>query len=130
MSDYVADTHALYWYLMASPKLGAKARQAFGEAAQGLALIFLPAIVLAELFYVNKKHGEPLDFAAAFLRLQQSSQFVLLPFEPTDVLDFSAHATVPEMHDRLVVGAALRLGVPCLTHDGQIVNSGLVNTVW
>lgn len=130
MSDYVADTHALYWYLTASPKLGAKARQVFGEADQGRALIFLPAIVLAELFYLNKKHGEPLDFAASFLRLQQNPQFVLLPFEPTDVLDFAAHAAVPEMHDRLVVGAALRLGVPCLTHDSQIVHSHLVSVVW
>jgi PIN domain nuclease of toxin-antitoxin system len=130
VNRYVTDTHALYWYLINSPRLSATANATFDEADSGRALVYVPAIVIAELFYLNKKLGEPLNFAATFLQLQQSSQFVLLPFEPADVLDFDAHAAVPEMHDRMIVGAALRLGVPCLTHDSQIVNSGLVKTIW
>ncbi len=130
MSDYVTDTHALYWYLTASSQLGTNARQAFFEADQGSALIYVPAIVLAELYYLNKKYGEPLDFASAFDQLQRSAQFVLLPFDPTDVLDFEANAAVPEMHDRIVAGVAKRLGMPCVTRDPRIINSGLVSTIW
>ena len=55
MNFYVADTHALFWYFIASPLLGAQARAAFDEGKQGQALIYIPAIVLAELFFLNEK---------------------------------------------------------------------------
>jgi hypothetical protein len=35
MKRYVADTHALYWYLTASPRLTDAARAAFDEGARG-----------------------------------------------------------------------------------------------
>lgn len=40
MNLYVIDTHALFWYLTASPKLGKKAKQAFREGADGDALLY------------------------------------------------------------------------------------------
>lgn len=130
MNDYVVDTHALYWYLTNSPLLGANANQAFNEADQGNALIYIPAIVLAELYYLNAKKGNPLNFAAEYQRLSQSAQFILLPFMPEDVLEFDSNASVPEMHDRMIAGIAKRLSIPCLTMDKEIVGSGIVMTVW
>jgi predicted nucleic acid-binding protein len=62
MNFYVSDTHALFWYLINSPLLGANARLAFDEADAGQALIYIPAIVIAELYYLNEKKGRPLDF--------------------------------------------------------------------
>ena len=35
MTDYVTDTHSLFWYLGGSPLLSAAARSAFDEAATG-----------------------------------------------------------------------------------------------
>ncbi len=130
MNLYVADTHALYWYLINSPLLGTNASQAFDEADNGVALIYLPTIVLAELYYLNRKYGQPINFASDFARLRASAQFVFVSFEASDVLDFDAHAAVPEMHDRIIAGVALRLGTPCLTCDSKIVASGLVGTIW
>ena len=130
MSDYVADTHALYWYLTNSPLLGANASQAFSEADQGNALIYIPVIVLAELYYLNAKKGNPLDFAAEYQKLSQSAQFVLLPFLHEDILEFDASVAVPEMHDRMIAGVAKRLGIPCLTIDKEIVSSGIIATIW
>lgn len=130
MNLYVADTHALFWYLTASPRLGDKAKDAFDEGARGDALIYLPAIVLAELYFLNEKLGRPIDFAAGIAALQSSSQFIFVPFEATDTLDFAADNAVPEMHDRIIVGAARRLGAACLSLDPQIVSSGLVTTIW
>jgi PIN domain nuclease of toxin-antitoxin system len=130
MNQYVADTHALFWYLTSAPNLGATAKAVFQDGAQGKASIFLPAIVLAELFYLNKKLGEPIDFAANFRLLSASSQFIFVPFEATDTLDFDRNAATPEMHDRMIVGTALRIGAPCLTCDSQIIKSGLVKIVW
>jgi hypothetical protein len=34
------------------------------------------------------------------------------------------------MHDRMIAGAARRLGAPCLTRDTAIAGSGLVTVIW
>ena len=90
----------------------------------------MPAIVLAELFFLNEKAGRALDFAVEYERLRDSGQFVFVAFSPEDVLDFAADAAVPEMHDRMIVGVARRLGATCLSVDRQIVDSGLVPVAW
>ena len=59
MNDYVVDTHSLFWFLTASPRLGANAKAAFDEAQNGLAFIHISAIVLAELYYLNSKYSSP-----------------------------------------------------------------------
>jgi predicted nucleic acid-binding protein len=71
---YVADTHTLFWYFTASPSLGAQAQAAFDEAKQGQALIYIPAIVLAELYFLNEKKARPIDYSATFALLVQSAQ--------------------------------------------------------
>jgi predicted nucleic acid-binding protein len=55
MNFYVSDTHVLFWYLINSPALGINARLAFDEADAGQALIYIPAIIIAELYYLNEK---------------------------------------------------------------------------
>ena len=130
MNLYVADTHTLFWYFTASPSLGAQAHAAFDEAKQGQALIYIPAIVLAELFFLNEKKDRPIDYSATFALLLRSAQFVLLPFEPIDTLDFDTDKAVSDIHDRMIVGVARRLGATLLTRDEQIEKSGGVATAW
>jgi PIN domain nuclease of toxin-antitoxin system len=130
MNHYVADTHTLFWYLTASPRLGTKAKLAFDEGVRGEALIYIPVIVLAELYYLNEKLGNVLDFSAEFQRLQNSGQFTFISFHPQDVLDFDTDSKVPEMHDRIIVGVARRLKAICLTRDVAIMESRLVTTLW
>ena len=130
MNAYVADTHALYWYLTAGPKLGANALAAFLEGEQGQARIYIPCIVLAELYYLNVKYGRPLDFLQEYERLATGGQFDFVDFRATDVLRFDALAVIPEMHDRIIAGVAYDLKISCFTRDPAIVNSGLVQTIW
>lgn len=130
MRDYVADTHSLLWHLSNYPRLGRNAANAFEEAGLGNALIHIPAIVLAELFYLNVKLKKPIDFAAKFAELEQAPQFVLTPLDPEDILDFDRDSAVSEMHDRMIVGLARRLGCPLLTVDRNITESGAVDVVW
>ncbi len=130
MNYYVADTHALFWYLIASPRLGAKALSAFKEAERGEALIYLPAIVFAELYYLNEKLRLPLDFASGMNLLRQGGQFIFVSFEAEDALEFDNDSAVPEMHDRMIVGVARRLNATCISLDLSITQSGLVNTIW
>jgi predicted nucleic acid-binding protein len=127
---YVADTHALFWYFIASPLLGARARAAFDEGKEGQALIYIPAIVLAELYFLNEKKQRPVDYSATFALLTQSAQFVLLPFEPIDTLEFERDKAVADIHDRIIVGVARRVNATLLSRDEEITGSGVVATVW
>lgn len=130
MKHYVTDTHSLLWYLTNSPRLSSAASAAFDEADAGGALIYIPAIVIAELYYVIAKLKLPLDFAAELARLRSSAQFEFVSFTADDVLDFSADTAVPEMHDRIIVGVARRLGASCITRDSAITASNLVAVIW
>ena len=129
MNLYVADTHMLFWHLIDSPRLGKTAAKVFAEAENGKALVHIPAIVIAELYFLNEKLGQPINFSDWFEDLRTATQFVLVPFNPDDVLGFEADATVTEMHDRIIVGVARRLGATLLTVDHVIVESGLVKTL-
>jgi predicted nucleic acid-binding protein len=128
VTSYVADTHALFWYLTNSPRLGSDASNAFDEAANGQSTIYISAIVVAELYYLNKKLTSGFDFAKEMAVLFQASQFVFVPFAANDVLDFEKDSAVTEIHDRIIVGVARRLGAALLTRDNDIVNSNVVAT--
>jgi PIN domain nuclease of toxin-antitoxin system len=130
MNDYVADTHSLYWYLVASPRLGPAAKAAFEEASNGTALIHISAIVLAELYYLNAKHSFPINFAEELAKFDASSQFVLTPVEADDIAEFDNDQAISEMHDRIIVGLARRLNAPLLTIDQNLVKSKIVRIVW
>ena len=130
MSDYVTDTHALYWYLTASPNLGVNAQAAFLAGEQGQTRIYMPSIVLAELYYLNVKYNQPLLFAQEYERLTGSGQFRFVEFRAADVLRFDALVAIPEMHDRMIVGVAHALRLPLLTRDREIVASGTIQTIW
>lgn len=130
MNEYVTDTHALYWYLVAAPQLGSNALAAFREGENGTARLYIPSIVLAELYYLNAKAGKPLDFVAEYARLVSAAQFVFVEFCGDDVLRFDSLTAIPEMHDRMIAGVALVRNCPCLTRDPLIVASGLVAIVW
>jgi PIN domain nuclease of toxin-antitoxin system len=130
MNSYVNDTHALLWHPINSPALGVSARLAFDEADAGQALIYIPAIVIAELYYLNEKKGRPPDVRTKYARLAQGKQFVLLPFYPSHTLDFDACSAVTEMHDRIIAADARRTNATLLTRDAKITSSGVVATVW
>jgi PIN domain nuclease of toxin-antitoxin system len=130
MSDYVADTHALYWYLTQDRKLGSQARSAFQNAEAGGGLIYVSSISIAELYYLMVKAGAVASFPALYTTLSQARHVRLVPFEAEDVLRFDALASIPEMHDRIIAGVAFQRQIPCLTRDPAIVGSGIVMTIW
>ncbi|MDQ2731074.1 MAG: hypothetical protein M3Y56_05400 [Armatimonadota bacterium] len=80
MSEYVADTHALFWYLTGSPRLGREAPSAFQSAESVTAIIYLPSIVIAELYYLNLKLQSPLNFVQEFSRINDAAYFAFVEF--------------------------------------------------
>ena len=130
MDEFVANTHALFWYLTGNFRLGNRAREIFLAGEKGQARIYLPSIVLTELYYLNEKLGRPLRFAEEFARIADASQFVFIEFRAEDLLNFDLLTAIPERHDRMIAGVAWVNGCPCLTCDPFIVDSGLLDVVW
>jgi predicted nucleic acid-binding protein len=97
---------------------------------QGQTFIYIPSIVLAELYFLNVKYNQPLLFAQEYERLTGSGQFRFVEFCAADVLRFDALTTIPEMHDRMIAAVAHALQLPLLTRDGEIVTSGIIQTIW
>lgn len=129
MSGYITDTHALIWYLAGSSRLGNEARFAFESAIGGGSLIYVPAIVVAELVMFAEKHKtiEP-KIILAELRSKSAFQFLaLLPETASKIQDLTA---LPDIHDRLIVAEAMIQDLPLITVDGSITRSKLVDVVW
>lgn len=57
---FVVDTHALWWYLRSPERLSAAASAVFRLAEIGSATIVVPAIVIAEFYFLSVKLGQPL----------------------------------------------------------------------
>ena len=55
---FVADTHALWWYLWSRERLTPAASAVFRLAETGAATIVVPAIVVAELYFLSVKLGQ------------------------------------------------------------------------
>jgi len=127
---YVPDTHALVWHLAAPKKLGDQALAVFRAAQQNDTRLIVSAIVVAEMFYLNKKHNYFADFAKVYSDLKNAPHIRLVPFDPDEVLDFTKNAAIPEIHDRIIAGLARRLNAPLITIDPQIISAGTVRVIW
>jgi PIN domain nuclease of toxin-antitoxin system len=130
LKTYITDTHSLLWAFTRPNKLGDKARAAFEEIAEGRAVLLIPVIVLAELFFTVENKPIQADLKEILTRLRRSPnvQFVDLAFETvTKLPDLTA---IPEMHDRMIVAEALNQRADLITRDESITDFGLVNVVW
>lgn len=67
---YVTDTHTLFWYLKKDKHLSPEAITIFEAAERGETRIVISAIVIAELYWVNRKQVAFTDFAKLYLDLK------------------------------------------------------------
>lgn len=130
---YVLDTHALVWFLEGNPRLSVAARAVIADVASDLVL---PLIALAEAAFIVERGRTSIPNVADLLRRVQQDQRIELYPRTVEVFRQSlTAASIPEMHDRLIVGTALYLQtlghvVEVLTRDGEIRGSGLVQVRW
>lgn len=126
---YVVDTHALYWYLQDPDRLSVAADAIFRLAEAGQAYVVVPAIVVAEIFYLTRKQGRVLTPSELLADLEEAQGFLLsdlgrAQLEQLELLD------VPEMHDRLIAAHAVVHGSPVVTKDPAIHSLSGVEAVW
>lgn len=127
---FVADTNALWWFISGSGQLSPAAAAVFELAEAGRAVLIVPAIALAELYYLSVKvHRSytPVDLMNA---LEAVNGVYLSDLGRTQLEMLDRLPEVPEMHDRLIAAEALALGVPVVTRDPVIAASPQVQSIW
>ena len=129
---YVSDTHALIYYVdQKLSRLGKAARRIFEAAEAGKALIYVSTVLLWEVS--NRiTDGDiilPMPFDQWCRSFDQAPGFSLTALEWQDVHEARSFP-FKDPFDCLIAGTASRLGMPLITKDAGISESGLVETVW
>ena len=130
MTTYMADTHSLLWAFHKPRKLGERARQAFNEIANGESILLIPVIVLAELIFTVENKPIQADLDNILLAIQNSPNIEYVDFDYESALQLRDLTAIPEMHDRIIVAAAIEYQATLITFDKTIHESGLVKVVW
>ena len=129
-SRFVADTHALWWYLQSPERLSAAASAVFQLAETGNATVVVPAIVVAEFHHLSAKLGSPLEPSALLEALDSVSGIELSELGRAQLERLDRFPDVPGMHDRLIAAESDALGAPVVTRDEALAASDRVATVW
>jgi PIN domain nuclease of toxin-antitoxin system len=129
----VADSHAIVWHLRGSARLSAAAARALTEAETTDGVVVSTA-TLVDLWYVTQTTRKLTDANLTELRDMLASSPALI-LQPIDIAVVDATVSIArdllaDPWDRFIVGTARALGLPLVTRDGAIRESGLVPTIW
>ena len=127
---FVVDAHTLWWYIMARERLSPAAANIFRLAEQEHASLIVPAIVVAELYYLSEKLGEPLTPSGLLSELAPTIGLELSVLGQDQLELLPLLTEIPEMHDRLIAAAAMALDAAIVTRDPDLLASPQVTTVW
>ena len=127
---YVADAHSLFWYRRDPGRLSAAADAAFRLAFAGGAYILVPAIVVAELYYLTQKLGSAISPSDLLADINGSREFVFSELGQSQLERLEDVEDVPEMHDRIIAATALAQGAAIITKDESLRRSMAVEVVW
>ena len=126
----MADTHALWWFLKSPERLSAAATAVFRLAGTGNATIVVPAIVVAEFYFLSVKLGQPIAPAELLARLDAVGGIEVADLGRAQLERLEFCQEISEMHDRLIAAESLTLGAPVLTRDGTLTASRQIQTIW
>ncbi len=127
---FVADTHALWWYFRSPERLSIAASAVFQLAETGNATVVVPAIVVAEFYYLSTKLGSPLEPSALLEALESVNGIELSELGRAQLERLDRFPEVPEMHDRLIAAEADALDTAVVTWDEALAASSQIPTVW
>ncbi len=130
LPKYILDTHVWFWYLEYPSLLSAAADAALRLAAAGGAQIIVPAIVVAELYYLTLKRGDPISPSSSMAKLNESREFRFSPLNQAQLAKMGEVEGVTEMHDRLIAAEALVWQAPIITNDEVLRRSGVAPIIW
>ena len=130
---YVTDTHALIHHVTdRKRRLGRRARDMFDRADRGLDTIVVPFTVLEEVLLLSEigRIHIPLPFRDFVISLDKADNFDLGVNDTSILLEAATFTTIRDPYDRMIIAQARVAGLPLITGDAKIHDSGLVRTVW
>ena len=126
----MVDTHALWWYLRSPDRLTPAASAVFRLAETGNATIVVPAIAVAEFYFLSVKLKQPVAPSTLLNALASVSGIELSDLGRAQLERLDQFPDVPEMHDRLIAAESAALDAPVVTRDATLSASPNVETVW
>ena len=127
---YAVDTRALWWFFTSPDRLSAAAAAIFRLTVTGDVTIVIPAIVVAEYYYLSVKEVRSISPFAFMAELDTVGGIEVSPLDRRQLEMLDRLPEIPEMHDRLVAAAAAALGAPVITRDPVLVASPQIETIW
>ena len=130
---FVTDTYALIHHITGRRKrLGRKARNIFDQVKRGRDTLLIPFSVLEEMMLLSEagKIRIPLPFRDLVVSLAQADNFDLGVNDMPVLLEAATFTSIRDPYDRLIMAQARVTGLPLITGDEKIQESGLVRTVW
>lgn len=126
---YLLDTHAIFWLVTGSTKLGKSAKQTLTKARDGQ--IAISDTTLFELAQLEARGTISLEPSASSFLLDLAQRVIVLPIDGEIAAD-AAHLALPQgdPFDRLIVATARRHRLTLVTRDGNISDSELVKVLW
>lgn len=133
MIGAVADTHAVIWYLLDSPRLSRRAAAEFEQCRKAELIVGVSSMTVIEIIYLVEKGRIPaMTLDLLVQKLQQPTTPLELVSITQDIalaVQQVARAQVPDLPDRVIAATALQLKVPLISRDGKIRVSD-VETIW
>ena len=130
LDRFVVDTHALWWYLRSPQRLTPAAAAVFRLAETGNATIIVPAIVIAEFYFLSAKLGQTIAPSVLLQLLTAVGGIELSDLGRAQLERLEQFPEIPEMHDRLIAAESMTLGAPVVTRDEILSTSPQVETIW
>ena len=127
---FLVDTHALWWYLRSPDRLTPAASAVFRLAETGNATIVVPAIAVAEFYFLSVKLKQPVAPSTLLDALAGVSGIELSDLGRAQLERLDQFPDIPEMHDRLIAAESAALDAPVVTRDATLSASPNVETVW
>ena len=128
-SECLTDTMGLVLRLE-QHHLGSTAKVLFEAMKTGTAIIYVPAIVFAEILYLSEKKRISISLHSMEEYLARFPQCRESPLSLSVIQTAADIADVPELHDRLIAATARIRNVELIINDPVIQASTFVRTTW
>ena len=127
---FVVDTHTLWWYVKSPDQLSATASAIFRLVELDNAILVVPAIVVAEFYFLSVKLGQPYAPSDLLNDMAEIGGIELPALGRTQLAKLDLFPEIPEMHDKLIAAESVGLNAPVITRDSALIASSSVETVW
>lgn len=128
-NSFVIDTMALVLRLE-KRKLSQKVNAIFNNAENGDVDLIIPAMVVAEVGYLAERKRIETNLKDLRKYCSKYKSIVIEPITEEIIERTFEIDDIPELHDRIIAGTALKKGLKLITNDPVISCSRFINVIW